>query len=38
MEPDAPGMHTTPTVDIDLVISGQVILELDSCGARHANF
>jgi mannose-6-phosphate isomerase-like protein (cupin superfamily) len=30
MEPDAPGMHTTPTVDIDLVISGQVILELDN--------
>jgi mannose-6-phosphate isomerase-like protein (cupin superfamily) len=30
LEPDAPGMHTTPTVDIDLVISGEVILELDN--------
>jgi mannose-6-phosphate isomerase-like protein (cupin superfamily) len=28
-EPDNPGMHTTDTVDIDLVISGQVSLELD---------
>jgi mannose-6-phosphate isomerase-like protein (cupin superfamily) len=30
MEPDAPGMHTTPTVDIDLVLSGEVVLELDN--------
>jgi len=29
MEPDNPGMHTTDTVDIDVVISGQCILELD---------
>jgi mannose-6-phosphate isomerase-like protein (cupin superfamily) len=29
MEPDRPGMHTTDTVDLDLVISGQVWLELD---------
>ena len=29
MEPDNPGMHTTPTVDIDLVISGEVVMELD---------
>jgi mannose-6-phosphate isomerase-like protein (cupin superfamily) len=29
MEPDHPGMHTTDTVDIDLVISGEVWLELD---------
>ena len=30
MEPGAPGMHTTPTIDIDLVISGEVVLELDN--------
>ena len=30
LEPDAPGMHTTPTVDIDLVLSGEVVLELDN--------
>jgi mannose-6-phosphate isomerase-like protein (cupin superfamily) len=30
MEPDHPGMHTTDTVDLDLVISGEVWLELDN--------
>jgi mannose-6-phosphate isomerase-like protein (cupin superfamily) len=29
MEPDAPGMHTTQTIDVELVISGEVWLELD---------
>ena len=29
MEPAHPGMHTTDTVDLDLVISGEVYLELD---------
>jgi len=29
MEPDAPGMHTTDTVDFEYVISGRVVLELD---------
>jgi quercetin dioxygenase-like cupin family protein len=29
MEPDAPGMHTTDTVDFELVLSGEVVLELD---------
>ena len=29
LEPDNPGMHTTDTVDVDLVISGEVWLELD---------
>jgi mannose-6-phosphate isomerase-like protein (cupin superfamily) len=29
MEPENPGMHTTDTVDIDVVISGEVVLELD---------
>jgi hypothetical protein len=29
MEPDNPGMHTTDTVDFDIVLSGEVYLELD---------
>lgn len=29
LEPDHPGMHTTETVDFDVVISGEVYLELD---------
>ena len=29
MEPDAPGMHTTPTIDFEVILSGEVILELD---------
>jgi len=29
MEPDRPGMHTTDTVDLDLVVSGEIWLELD---------
>lgn len=29
MEQDAPGMHTTPTIDFEVVLSGEVILELD---------
>ena len=29
MEPDHPGMHTTDTVDLDLVVSGELWLELD---------
>jgi mannose-6-phosphate isomerase-like protein (cupin superfamily) len=28
-EPDHPGMHTTDTIDFDLVLSGEVWLELD---------
>jgi hypothetical protein len=28
MEPDNPGMHTTPTVDYDIVLDGEVWLEL----------
>lgn len=33
MEPDNPGMHTTDTVDFEVVLSGRVVLELDD-GAR----
>lgn len=29
MEPDNPGMHTTPTVDYGIVLEGEVWLELD---------
>jgi mannose-6-phosphate isomerase-like protein (cupin superfamily) len=29
MEPDSPGMHTTPTIDFEYVVSGRVVLELD---------
>jgi quercetin dioxygenase-like cupin family protein len=29
MEPDHPGMHTTDTIDFDIVLSGDVWLELD---------
>jgi mannose-6-phosphate isomerase-like protein (cupin superfamily) len=29
MEPDDPGMHTTDTVDFEVVISGEVVCELD---------
>ena len=29
MEPDNPGMHTTHTVDFEVVMSGQIICELD---------
>jgi mannose-6-phosphate isomerase-like protein (cupin superfamily) len=29
MEPDEPGMHTTATVDFEVVLSGEVVCELD---------
>jgi quercetin dioxygenase-like cupin family protein len=29
MEPDNPGMHTTRSVDVDIVLSGELVLELD---------
>jgi mannose-6-phosphate isomerase-like protein (cupin superfamily) len=29
LEPDHPGMHTTDTVDFDVIVSGEVHLELD---------
>jgi mannose-6-phosphate isomerase-like protein (cupin superfamily) len=30
MEPDAPGMHTTDTIDFEVVLSGELTLELDN--------
>jgi mannose-6-phosphate isomerase-like protein (cupin superfamily) len=29
MEPDEPGMHTSDTVDLEIVLSGRITLELD---------
>ena len=29
MEPDDPGMHTTATIDFEVVLSGEIVLELD---------
>jgi mannose-6-phosphate isomerase-like protein (cupin superfamily) len=35
MEPDNPGMHTTDTVDLDLILSGELYLELDDGAEVH---
>jgi mannose-6-phosphate isomerase-like protein (cupin superfamily) len=35
MEPDNPGMHTTDTVDLDLMLSGDMYLELDDGAEVH---
>ena len=35
LEPAHPGMHTTDTVDFDVVISGEVFLELDDGAEVH---
>jgi mannose-6-phosphate isomerase-like protein (cupin superfamily) len=35
MEPAAPGMHTTDTIDYDFVLSGEVWLELDNGAQVH---
>jgi quercetin dioxygenase-like cupin family protein len=35
MEPDAPGMHTTATVDFEYVVSGRCVLELDDGATRE---
>ncbi|EJN06818.1 cupin domain-containing protein [Phyllobacterium sp. YR531] len=34
-EPDAPGMHQTDTVDYDIVLDGEIWLELDDGATRH---
>jgi mannose-6-phosphate isomerase-like protein (cupin superfamily) len=34
MEPDNPGMHTTDTIDFEVVVSGEVVLELDDGAER----
>jgi hypothetical protein len=35
MEPESPGMHTTQTVDIGIIVSGEVWLELDDGAQVH---
>ncbi len=30
MEADAPGMHTTQTIDVDIVVSGEIWMEVDN--------
>jgi len=35
MEPDNPGMHTTDTIDLDVVITGELDLELDDGAEVH---
>jgi quercetin dioxygenase-like cupin family protein len=35
MEPDDPGMHTTATIDFEVVLSGEVWLELDDGATVH---
>ena len=35
MEPDEPGMHTTATVDFEVVVSGRCLLELDDGETRE---
>ncbi len=34
-EPDQPGMHTTDTIDFEIVISGEIFLELDDGAEVH---
>ncbi|KAA8877309.1 cupin domain-containing protein [Nocardia colli] len=35
MEPDAPGMHRTATIDFEIVLDGEVWLELDDGATVH---
>ena len=35
MEPDAPGMHTTDTIDFEVVLEGEIWLELDDGVTAH---
>jgi mannose-6-phosphate isomerase-like protein (cupin superfamily) len=35
MEPERPGMHTTNTIDLDLVLEGDMYLELDDGAEVH---
>jgi cupin domain len=34
-DPDTPGMHRTPTIDIGLILEGRVVLELDGGESRE---
>ena len=35
MEPDAPGMHTTASVDFEIILEGEIWLELDDGAEVH---
>lgn len=35
LEPDDPGMHTTDTIDFEVILSGELVLELDDGEERH---
>ena len=35
MESEDPGMHTTPTIDIDVVLSGEIWMEVDNGKEVH---
>lgn len=35
MEPDHPGMHTTDTIDVDVILSGELWMELDDGVTTH---
>jgi mannose-6-phosphate isomerase-like protein (cupin superfamily) len=35
MEPNAPGMHTTDTIDFEVLLSGEMFLELDDGAEVH---
>lgn len=35
MEADEPGMHTTDTVDLEIVLRGELVLELDDGAEKH---
>ncbi|HEX6313060.1 MAG TPA: cupin domain-containing protein [Acidimicrobiia bacterium] len=35
MEPDHPGMHTTDTIDFNVVVSGEIFVELDDGAEVH---
>jgi mannose-6-phosphate isomerase-like protein (cupin superfamily) len=35
LEPDNPGMHTTQTVDVDIIMSGEIWMEVDDGAEVH---
>jgi mannose-6-phosphate isomerase-like protein (cupin superfamily) len=35
MEAENPGMHTTQTIDVDVIISGEIWMELDNGVVTH---
>ena len=35
LEPDHPGMHTTQTIDVDVILSGEIWMEVDNGVETH---